>query len=324
MEKFRYNSITSQFHKRTVLVIGDLMLDKYLWGRTDRISPEAPVPIVEVNNIDFRPGGAANVALNLSSLGCDVIIIGVVGSDSDGEDLLNLLKKYKIDCSKIVISDDRHTTVKTRIMSQDQQVVRADYEVKTPLSNSLLKKIYESIELVINNVDALILQDYNKGIFNITNIPEIISLANNSCKPIYVDPKNSNFKLFKNVRLFKPNLVEFFEGFGSNHNSIKSDGFQLKEELNADMVFITQGSDGASLFENSEYHHIPTKARKVHDVSGAGDTVISIFALSDLCDANPKESAILSNYAAGRVCEEVGVVPITLNMLNEILENDRD
>ena len=121
-----------------------------------------------------------------------------------------------------------------------------------------------------------------------------------------------------------PNLIEFFEGFDSNQSSIKNDGFQLKEELNADMVFITQGSDGASLFENSEYHHIPTKARKVHDVSGAGDTVISTFALSDLCDAEPKESAILSNYAAGRVCEEVGVVPITLNMLNEIVENYKD
>ena len=127
MEKSRYNRITSQFHKRTVLVIGDLMLDKYLWGHTDRISPEAPVPIVEVNNIDFRPGGAANVALNLSSLGCNVIIIGVIGPDLDGENLLNLLKKYKVDCSNIVISDDRYTTVKTRIMSQDQQVVREDY-----------------------------------------------------------------------------------------------------------------------------------------------------------------------------------------------------
>ena len=324
MEKSRYNRITSQFHKRTVLVIGDLMLDKYLWGHTDRISPEAPVPIVEVNNIDFRPGGAANVALNLSSLGCNVIIIGVIGSDSDGENLLNLLKKYKVDCSNIVISDDRYTTVKTRIMSQDQQVLRADYEVKTPLSDNLLNKIYESLKSVIDDVDALIMQDYNKGVFNITNIPEIIALANNSSKPIYVDPKNSNFKSFKNVRLFKPNLIEFFEGFDSNQSSIKNDGFQLKEELNADMVLITQGSDGASLFESSEYHHIPTKARKVHDVSGAGDTVISIFALSDLCDASPKESAILSNYAAGRVCEEVGVVPITLNMLNEIVENDRD
>ena len=324
MEKSRYNDITSQFHKKTVLVIGDLMLDKYLWGHADRISPEAPVPIVEVSNIDFRPGGAANVALNLSSLGCNVIIIGVVGSDSDGGNLLNLLKKYKIDCSKIVISDDRHTTVKTRIMSQDQQVIRADYEVKTPLSDRLLKKLYQSLELLINNVDALILQDYNKGVFNIANIPEIIDLANSACKPIYVDPKNSNFKSFKNVRLFKPNLIEFFEGFDSNQSSIKNDGFQLKEELNADMVFITQGSDGASLFESSEYHHIPTKARKVHDVSGAGDTVISIFALSDLCDANPKEAAVLSNYAAGRVCEEVGVVPITLNMLNEIVENYRD
>ena len=324
MDKSRYNNITSKFDNRTVLVIGDLMLDKYLWGHTDRISPEAPVPIVEVNNIDYRPGGAANVALNLSSLGCDVIIIGVVGSDSDGKNLLNLLEKYKIDCSKIVISDDRCTTVKTRIMSQDQQVVRADYEDKTPLSDNLLKKIYQSLESVINNVDALILQDYNKGVFNISNIPEIISLANNASKSIYVDPKKTNFKSFKNVRLFKPNLVEFFKGYGSNQNSIKNDGFLLKKELNADLVFITQGSDGASLFEDSEYHHIPTKARKVHDVSGAGDTVISIFALSDLCEANPKESAILSNYAAGRVCEEVGVVPITLNMLNEIVENDRD
>ena len=324
MEKSRYNKITSQFHKKTVLVVGDLMLDKYLWGRTNRISPEAPVPIVDVRNIDYRPGGAANVALNLSALGCNVIIIGIIGSDSDGKNLLNLLKKYNIDCSKIVISDNRYTTEKTRIMSQDQQVVRADYEVKTPLSDDSLEKLFNSFELAINKVDGLILQDYNKGIFDIKNITEIINLANNVNKPIYVDPKSSNFTSFKNVRMFKPNLVEFCEGFESNQNSIKNDGFQLKKELNADMILITQGSDGASLFENSEYHHIPTKARKVHDVSGAGDTVISIFTLSDLCDANPKESATLSNYAAGRVCEEVGVVPITFNMLDEIVENYRD
>ena len=293
MEKSRYNKITSQFHKKTVLVVGDLMLDKYLWGRTNRISPEAPVPIVDVRNIDYRPGGAANVALNLSALGCNVIIIGIIGSDSDGKNLLNLLKKYNIDCSKIVISDNRYTTVKTRIMSQDQQVVRADYEVKTPLSDDSLEKLFNSFELAINKVDGLILQDYNKGIFDIKNITKIINLANNVNKPIYVDPKSSNFTSFKNVRLFKPNLVEFCEGFESNQNSIKNDGFQLKKELNADMILITQGSDGASLFENSEYHHIPTKARKGHDVAGAGDTVISIFTLSDLCDANPKESATL-------------------------------
>ena len=324
MKKTRYNKITSKFHKRTVLVVGDLMLDKYLWGLANRISPEAPVPIVDVSNIDYRPGGAANVALNLSTLGCNVIIIGIIGSDSDGENLLNLFKKYNIDCTKIVISDDRYTTVKTRIMSQDQQVVRADYEVKSQLSDNMSEELICSFKLAIKEVDGLILQDYNKGIFNIKNIPDIIKIANNANKPIYVDPKNSNFTSYKNVRLFKPNLVEFCEGFKSNQNSIEKDGFQLKKELNADMIFITQGSDGASLFENSVYHHIPTKARKVHDVSGAGDTVISTFALSDLCNADPKESAILSNYAAGRVCEEVGVVPITLNMLNEIVENYKD
>ena len=323
MKKTDYNKITNQFHKRSVLVVGDIMLDKYLWGRTNRISPEAPVPIVDISNIDYRPGGAANVALNLSSLGCNVIIVGIIGSDSDGEKLLYMLKKYNIDCSKIIISDNRHTTVKTRIMSQDQQVVRADYEVNMPLSDNLLGKLTHSFESAIKKVDGVILQDYNKGIFDIKNIPEIIKLCNNLNKSIYVDPKNSNFTSFKNVRLFKPNLVEFCKGFSSDENSIKKDGFQLKKELNADIIFVTQGSDGASLFENSEYHHIPTKARKVHDVSGAGDTVISIFALSDLCNANPKQSAILSNYAAGRVCEEVGVVPITLDMLNEIVENDR-
>ena len=149
MKKSRYNKITSQFHKRIVLVVGDLMLDKYLWGRTNRISPEAPVPIVDINKIDYRPGGAANVALNLSALGCNVIIIGIIGSDSDGKNLLNLLKKYNIDCSKIVISDNRYTTVKTRIMSQDQQVVRADYEVKNPLSDSIREKLTRYFKLEI-------------------------------------------------------------------------------------------------------------------------------------------------------------------------------
>ena len=324
MNKTRYKKITSEFSNKTILVFGDLMLDKYLWGRTDRISPEAPVPIVDVNQIDYRPGGAANVALNLSTLGCKVIVVGLIGSDPDGDNLLKQLNKYNIDCNNIIISDSRHTTVKTRIMSQDQQVIRADYEIKTDISTKSTKELSNAVKSIINNVDGLILQDYNKGILNANNISSILDMANNEGKRVYVDPKKSNFSSFKDVRLFKPNLVEFYEGFGSNQDQIQNDGFQLKKEINTDIILITQGAAGVSLFETSNYHHIPTKARKVHDVSGAGDTVISTFALSDLCDANPKESAILANYAAGRVCEEVGVVPITLDMLNEIIKYDNN
>ena len=320
MELNRFREIASGFADRNVLVVGDLMLDTYLWGDINRVSPEAPVPIVEVKKIEYNPGGAANVALNLASLGCKVSLIGLIGTDAEGTILKNLLDQRNIICTDLVISDSRPTTVKSRIIAHNQQVVRADREMNKDLSESSNDNLIKSVKAIIEDVDAVILGDYNKGVLNLISVKAIIDAANNAGKPVYVDPKESNFNAYKNVRLFKPNLSEFKKAYIEDE-SLEVAGFQFKHEINAEILMITRGADGVSLFDGSDYHHFPTKARLVHDVSGAGDTVIATFTLSDICGASPEESVTLSNYAAGRVCEEVGVVPISLKMLDEMLSH---
>ncbi len=320
MELNRFKEITSGFSEKNVLVVGDLMLDTYLWGNAERISPEAPVPIVKVNKIEHNPGGAANIALNLATLGCKVSVIGLIGSDTEGKILTNILDQRNIVCTNLVESKNRPTTVKSRIIAHNQQVVRADREVLTDLSESSNKALADAVDSNLSDVDAVVLGDYNKGVLNSVSISHIIKMAGEAGKPIYVDPKKANFIMYKNVRLFKPNLIEFKNAYAVNE-SLEVAGFKLKNELNADILMITRSADGVSLFNGSDYHHIPTKARQVHDVSGAGDTVIAAFTLSDLCGATPEESVEISNYAAGRVCEEVGVVPISLDMLNEMLDH---
>ena len=320
MELNRFREITSGFADRNVLVVGDLMLDTYLWGEINRISPEAPVPIVEVKKIEYNPGGAANVALNLASLGCKVSLVGLIGTDAEGTILKNLLDQRNIICTDLVMSESRPTTVKSRIIAHNQQVVRADREMNKDLSESSNDNLIKSVKAIIEDVDAVILGDYNKGVLNLVSVKAIIDAANNAGKPVYVDPKESNFNAYKNVRLFKPNLSEFKNAYIEDE-SLEVAGFQFKHEINAEILMITRGADGVSLFDGSDYHHFPTKARLVHDVSGAGDTVIATFTLSDICGASTEESVTLSNYAAGRVCEEVGVVPISLKMLDEMLSH---
>ena len=320
MELNRFREIASGFADRNVLVVGDLMLDTYLWGDINRVSPEAPVPIVEVKKIEYNPGGAANVALNLASLGCKVSLIGLIGTDAEGTILKNLLDQRNIICTDLVMSESRPTTVKSRIIAHNQQVVRADREMNKDLSESSNNNLIKSVKAIIEDVDAVILGDYNKGVLNLISVKAIIDAANNAGKPVYVDPKESNFNAYKNVRLFKPNLSEFKNAYIEDE-SLEVAGFQFKHEINAEILMITRGADGVSLFDGSDYHHFPTKARLVHDVSGAGDTVIATFTLSDICGASPEESVTLSNYAAGRVCEEVGVVPISLKMLDEMLSH---
>ena len=323
MLKERFNTINSEFSKKKVLVVGDLMLDTYLWGQSNRISPEAPVPIIEVNKVENNLGGAANVALNLSSLGCEVLLVGLIGSDVESDILKNLLIKNNIDSTSLVESAKRPTTVKSRIISHDQQVLRTDREIIDDISTELNEELISIVSSLINKADGIILEDYNKGVLNPLSISKIIKLANAANKPVYVDPKVKNFDLYKNVRLFKPNFSEF-RSFYKENNSLENDGFDLKNNLNTEILMITRGADGVSLFVGSDYHDIPTKARSVHDVSGAGDTVIATFTLTDLCGASPKESVLLSNFAAGRVCEEVGVVTINLGMLIEMIEHHND
>ena len=321
MDSKRFHALVEQFSQKHILVVGDLMLDSYMWGATSRISPEAPVPIVSVSEVTHNPGGAANVGWNIVSLSAKVTMAGIVGDDNHGEQLLELMTERGMQVHSVVKDTQRPTTVKTRVIAQGQQVVRTDQESLEELSGESLHAVKDSIEKCLKDVDGIILADYNKGLLTEKMIASILSMANANNVPVYVDPKHDHFFAFSGVRLFKPNSAEFVRAM----NSIdpQSGGKALRKKLHAKHVLVTLGADGMLLTTAENSVRINTKTRAVHDVSGAGDTVIAVYALADQCGASPEEAATLANLAAGRVCEEVGVVPIDLEMLTKILNHHR-
>ncbi len=321
IQNSRFEEILEGFSQKSILVIGDLLLDGYFWGKTERISPEAPVPIVEVHRTDFNPGGAGNVALNLAKLGSKVSILGIIGNDANGDTLLNQLKKANINISPIIVLDNYQTPIKTRVIAQDQQVVRIDQENNSIDIGSNLPRIKVSLEQNLKNIDGVILADYNKGLFSIEVINLILDTTRKLSIPIYVDPKWDNFYEYKNVHYFKPNHQEFCQAIGNefDDSNFINLGIKLREKLNIDILMITQGSEGATVFVDDNHVSIPTEAQSVHDVSGAGDTVISTFTLADLSGANAIDAANIANMAASIVCAQVGVVPIQFdNLLRSI------
>ncbi len=322
MDIKRFHALAEQFSQKHILVMGDLMLDSYMWGQANRISPEAPVPVVSVKEVTHNPGGAANVGWNIASLSANVNMAGVVGNDSHGEQLLTLMSERGMNVESVVRDTNRPTTVKTRVIANSQQVVRTDFESLDELSNESLEAVQASVLKNIKDVDAIILADYNKGLFSEKMIGSILSIANENNVPVYVDPKHDHFYLFKGVRLFKPNADEFDQAM--NSANIEDGGRALQKILDVEFVLVTLGASGMLLTTADESIRISTKALAVHDVSGAGDTVISVFTLADLARATPEEAATMANLAAGRVCEEVGVVPIDLEMLTEMLNNHRN
>ena len=321
MDSKRFHALAEQFSQKHILVMGDLMLDSYMWGQANRISPEAPVPVVSVKEVTHNPGGAANVGWNIASLSAKVTMAGVVGNDSHGEQLLTLMSERGMNVESVIRDTNRPTTVKTRVIANSQQVVRTDFESLDELSNESLEAVQASVLKNIKDVDAIILADYNKGLFSEKIIGSILSIAKENNVPVYVDPKHDHFYLFKGVRLFKPNADEFDQAM--NSANIEDGGRALQKILDVEFVLVTLGASGMLLTTADESIRIPTKALAVHDVSGAGDTVISVFTLADLARATPEEAATMANLAAGRVCEEVGVVPIDLEMLTEMLNNHR-
>ena len=322
MDKHRFNEISSSFSQKSILVIGDVMLDKFMWGKASRISPEAPVPIISIDKISHSPGGAANVALNLSKLSANVKILSIVGDDNESNQLEDNLLKNGVK-TKFIKDAEKSTTTKTRIMAHGQQVVRTDYEDKSHITSDQINIIKDILSEITSGIDAIIIQDYNKGLLVEDCIKSILSISSKKNIPVYVDPKKDNFFVYNKIRLFKPNMFEF-ESMINIDKQIKSFeelGKDLREKVNAEILMVTRSEEGVTLFTDNNVQTIGTKARKVHDVSGAGDTAISAFVLADLCGANIEESAIISNYAAGRVCEEVGVAPISLEMLKDIVEH---
>jgi rfaE bifunctional protein kinase chain/domain len=314
--------IFEDFNSLNVLIIGDVMLDSYIWGAVERISPEAPVPIVNVKKKDFRLGGAANVALNIASLGAKPILCALIGNDEDGKKLLQRLEEGKISKEGIVISNHRPTTVKTRIIASSQHVVRVDEETDRIVNQEEEQQVWQRIEKLLPTCQVVIFEDYDKGVLNASLIEKTVALAKSNNIPTVVDPKKRNFLNYKEVSLFKPNLKELREGLkvdvdAGNQTSVEHAVGQLKSKLNAQGVMLTLSEHGVYIDYQNEKVKLPAHAREIADVSGAGDTVVSIAALCVALGLSPHQIAALSNLGGGLVCQHVGVVPIDKQELLE-------
>jgi rfaE bifunctional protein kinase chain/domain len=322
----RIKELKNNFEGKRIAVIGDMMLDGYFWGDVKRISPEAPVPVLEVGEEFFRFGGAANVALNIATLGGTPIPIGVIGNDNYGAIFSSLLNESKISADGILIDESRPTTTKTRVIADSQHVVRIDKESKDDLNSKMEGKIFDYFKNNMNDLDGIILQDYNKGVLTESLIKKIVAEANVMNILITVDPKFDNFWSYKDVTVFKPNRKETEAKLGlkiTTPKDVSFAGSKLLEKLNAQYVLLTLGEEGIAVFKKGkEEKRMPTKARKVADVSGAGDTVISTLTLSLAAGADILEASYLANYAGGIVCGEVGIVPVDKEKLFTTIIDD--
>ena len=319
----RFEEIIRRFSQKRIAVIGDLMVDRYLWGSVRRISPEAPVPIVDIESESIALGGAANVANNLFYLDVVPVMMGVVGTDTIGNVLIEIMNNNGMPTEGVIRDPSRQTSEKTRIIAHDQHVVRADRESRYDINEQAQQHLLDHLESVIETLDAIVLQDYNKGVLTVKVIRGCIDIANKYNKMIAVDPKFDNFFEYQNITLFKPNTREIEQAMGVVLNSdeqVLDIGSQLCERIRCQHLLITRGEKGMILFNmGGEWGHVPTRARRIHDVSGAGDTVISTMVAAMVGGADIKEAATLANEAAGVVCEEVGITPITLDKLRKAI-----
>lgn len=316
------------FSRLKVLVIGDVMVDSYIWGQVSRISPEAPVPVVLAEKKEKRLGGAANVALNVQALGATPIPCAIVGDDIDGEFFLHRLKERGIPSKGVVTSTERGTTVKERVLSGSHQLLRVDTESTNDLSSIEQKAMLAHIKKLLPECHVVIFEDYDKGVINKTIIAETIQEANKLGIPTVVDPKKRNFLDYKGATLFKPNLKELQEGLEIEVNpkdtqSIQAGAKALQEALGCQMVMVTLSEHGVYIKDNGESHLIPAHVRQISDVSGAGDTVISIVACGLASGLEAKKTAAIANLGGGLVCEHVGVVPIDKDELTKELEEQK-
>ncbi len=322
----RLKHLKNNFKGKRIAVIGDMMLDIYFWGDVKRISPEAPVPVLEVENEFYRFGGAANVALNISSLNGIAEPIGIIGYDNYGTIFNSLLSDQKIPHHGIIEDDSRPTTAKTRVIADSQHIVRIDKESRETISQNIQSKIFNYVKSIIKDLDGIILQDYNKGVLTSSLIAQLIELANKNKKLVTVDPKFNNFYEYKNVTVFKPNRKEAEDILGmkiKTDDDVSFAGNTLLKKLNAKNILLTLGEGGIAVFEKGKPEkRMPTKARKVADVSGAGDTVISTLTMALAAGANIYEASYLANYAGGIVCEEVGIIPIDLDKLFDTVSRE--
>jgi D-beta-D-heptose 7-phosphate kinase/D-beta-D-heptose 1-phosphate adenosyltransferase len=300
------------------------MLDEYLWGNVSRISPEAPVPVVEIIKECIKLGGAANVALNVKTLGDEPILVGVVGGDKNSERMREVLNSLQIIDEGIFVDDTRQTTIKTRVIAHNQQVVRADREDAQEISLELTERILDFVKKKMGEIGGLIISDYGKGVITLKLLSELIDLCRKNHVFIGVDPKETHFLNYKKVSLITPNHNEAAFAYGKkirDENILEEVGWGLLDRLEVEAILITRGEKGMSLFEkNRSLTHFPTRAKKVYDVTGAGDTVISAFTCAFAAKASYKESALISNHAAGIVVGEIGTAQVTKDQLTEELK----
>lgn len=324
MTSAELNKIFSSFNKVNVLIIGDLMLDAYYWGDVSRISPEAPVPIVSVRKKESRMGGAGNVAINIQAMGATPYLCGVIGNDDNGERLLNIMQENNLPTQGIVKAKGRPTTTKTRIISHNQHIVRIDEETDENISRDHSDKLFAQIEKLIGlgKTGVIIFEDYDKGVITPALIDKVTALAKKHDVPTVVDPKKRNFSAYRNVTLFKPNLKELKEGVGADINPKDMEALRktvevLRKKQDIDIALITLSEHGVYVSSDKEKKLIPAHIRNISDVSGAGDTVVSVAALCCAAGLSPANTAFLSNLAGGQVCEKTGVVPVDKKQLLE-------
>ncbi len=311
--------IVDNFKGKRIGVIGDLMLDQFIWGDTERISPEAPVPVVLFEKESFSPGGAGNTASNIAALGGKVYVLGLIGKDEAGSRLLREFKKRGVDTRGIIKTLQKPTTQKIRVITRGQQVVRIDKEKNDHINTQIEKEIVNCVSRQIKSWDSLIISDYAKGFVTKNLVNEIIKLAKKYQKPIIGDARPKHASYFKNITLLTPNYKEAIEITGIE--DLKKAGKAIQKQLKCD-VLITQGSEGMTLFEKDKVRHFWAKAREVFDVAGAGDTVVGTFALALIPGANFQEATIIANCAAGIVVGKPGVATVTSEELKKELKNE--
>jgi len=321
-ERKRLHACIDRFPATRILVVGDIVLDHYIWGKVSRISPEAPVPVVNVTKESLLLGGATNVVQNIHALGGSVSVCGVIGSDQAGTQVLQLLRSQHIPTDGLLVDEGRPTTIKTRIIAHSQQVVRFDRETKEGIGKDLHRRIFEQVKRnIATGLDGIVLSDYCKGVVTNDLVHDIVKIARKNNIIVAVDPKVSHFNMYRGVTILTPNANEASIGSKvdiTDEESLLRAGTLLLKRLNCAAVLITRGELGMSLFEHGKkVTHIPTVAREVFDVTGAGDTVIATLTLAMASGASMTDAARISNYAAGIVVGIVGTAAVKQDQLKQ-------
>ncbi len=324
MDKKALLKYLGRFSETSLLIIGDLMLDHFIWGKVSRISPEAPVPVVDISHESMMLGGAANVLNNIVSLGGKAAICGVIGRDEMGQRLVHELRLKGVETGGVIVEESRPTTIKTRVVAHSQQVVRFDRENKGDIEGSTEKLILDYARNKDHAISGIVISDYAKGVVTKRLVSGLVKVAKERGIPLAVDPKVSHFDFYKGVTIVTPNNLEASQAAGmeiTDDSSLQSAGRKLLDRLKGDAVLITRGEHGMSLFERGKDPvHIPTVAKEVYDVTGAGDTVIAVFMLALAAGAGMREAAVIANHAAGIVVAEVGTATVKPEQLKRALK----